>query len=168
MGTKRIGSLHWIAAPVLLSVVACSRSEHRASAQAQAPTSETPVSTEVFRLYDPSKLVEIRSFADLPEGVKALANRSYMSEVIDNTPTEFLVGGASESSAIVAFEQFGYAPSYHARAYVFSESRWVAAKAWSIDRGITNLRDLLFATSSSRNRETFQFKSPWASPTSQE
>src|SRR6266702_4559690 len=124
MGTKRIGSLHWIAAPVLLSVVACSRLEHHASAQAQAPISETPVSTEVFRLYDPSKLVEIRSFPDLPGGVKALANR-YMSEVFDNTPTEFLIGGASETSAIVAFEQFGYAPSYHARGYVFSESRWV-------------------------------------------
>jgi len=132
----------------LLSVVACSRSEHPASAQAQAPTSETPVSTEVFRLYDPSKLVEIRSFADLPEGVKALANR-YLSEVFDNTPTKFLVGGASESSAIVAFERFGYAPSYYARAYVYSESRWVAAKEWTIGRGITNLRDLLSVTSSS-------------------
>jgi hypothetical protein len=168
MGTRRFCRLHWFAAPLLLGVAACPRSEHDVSAQSPAPTSETPVWTDVVSLYDPSKVVEIRSFSDLPEGVKALANRSYMSEVRDNTPTKFLVGGASESSAIVAFEQFGYVPSFHARAYVFSESRWVAAKAWSIDRGTTNLRDLLFATSSSRNRETLQFKSPWASPTSQE
>jgi hypothetical protein len=148
MGTRRVCRLHWIAAPLLFSAVACSRSEHHAATQAQAPTSERPVSTEVFRLYDPSKLVEIQSFADLPNGVRALANR-YMSEVIDNTPTKFLVGGVSETSAIVAFEQFGYVPSFHARAYVYSDSRWVAAKAWSIDRGITNLRDLLSVTSSS-------------------
>ncbi len=148
MGARRYCSLHWFVAPLLLGVVACSKSEHDVSAQSPARISDTPVPA-VVSLYDPSKLVEIRSFADLPDGVKTLANRSFMSEVFDNTPTKFLVGGASESSAIIAFEQFGYVPSYHARAYVYSESRWVAAKAWSIDRGVTNLRDLLSVTSSS-------------------
>jgi len=100
--------------------------------------------------YNPAAMVEVKNFADLPDGVQALANGSFMKERFDNTPTKFLVGGASKSSAIVAYEQFGYVPSFFAQSYVFSDSRWFAAKRWQLDRQIVQLSDLISSTSSAQ------------------
>ena len=99
-------------------------------------------------IYNPAAMIEVKNFADLPDGVQALANGSFMKERFDNTPTKFLVGGASKSSAIVAYEQFGYVPSFFAQSYVFSNSRWFAAKRWQLDTETIRLRDLIASTSS--------------------
>ena len=72
-----------------------------------------------------------------------------MNAMLDNTPTKFLVGGVSDTSAIVAYELFGYVPSFRAQAYVYSNSRWISSKEWEIPSGVTNLRDLLTFTGSS-------------------
>ena len=101
------------------------------------------------KLYSPASLHEVRSFADLPEGVKALANDRYMNAMLDNTPTKFLAGGINETGAIVAYEQFGYVPSFHAQSYVYSHSRWIPAKEWDIPAGVTNLHDLISVMTSS-------------------
>ena len=69
-----------------------------------------------------------------------------MKERYDNTTTKFLVGGASKSSAIVAYEQFGYVPSFFAQSYVFSNSHWVAVKRWQLTAEIVHLHDLISAT----------------------
>jgi hypothetical protein len=95
-------------------------------------------------------LVEVQRFNDLPTGVIELANANYMKAMYDNPPTRFLVGGASDSSAIVAYEQFGYVPHVHAQAYAFSDSRWIATKDWDIGTEVTNFRDLLSVTSYSK------------------
>ena len=73
-----------------------------------------------------------------------------MTAMLDNTPTKFLVGGVSDTGAIVAYELFGYVPSFRAQTYVYSNSRWISAKEWDIPSGISNLHDLLSVTSSSR------------------
>ena len=132
---------------IALSVVACSRSPNNSTTQIQAPPRETK--TDVSKLYDPASLVEVRNFDDLPEAVRALANNSYMTARLDNTPTKFLVGGVSNSSAIMAYELFGYVPSFRAQAYIYSQSQWISGRQWDIGSEITHLKDLISATSSS-------------------
>jgi hypothetical protein len=132
-----------------ISVVACSRAPHDVATQTLAAPIETSANTDVSKLYAPASLIEVRKFGDLPEAVKALANNSYMREIYDNTPTKFLVGGVSDSSAIVAYEQFGYVPFFRAQAYVYSQSQWIPGRQWAIGSEITNLKDLISVTSAS-------------------
>jgi hypothetical protein len=95
-------------------------------------------------------LREVRNFADLPEGVKSLANGSYMKVMSDNQYPRFLVGGASESSAIDAFEVFGYMPVFDAAEYVHSSSGWVYVKRWNNIGPVSDLQGLLNAVSTTR------------------
>jgi len=74
------------------------------------PASGTPAGTQVVARrdgekathYDPTSLIEVKALSDLPSQVRTLANASFMSTNYDNTPTKFLVGGVSQSSAIIA------------------------------------------------------------------
>jgi hypothetical protein len=45
-------------------------------------------------------------------------------------PYRCIVAGASNTSALVAFEEFGYVPSKHAISYVHANDDWVAAQTW--------------------------------------
>jgi hypothetical protein len=137
------------AALVSVSVVACSRLPHDVPTRTPAAPPDTSTNTDVSKLYDSASLVEVRKFDDLPEAVKALANNSYMTAMLDNTPTKFLVGGVSDSRAMVAYEQFGYVPHFRVQTYVYSQSRWISGRQWDIGSGITNLQDLISITSSS-------------------
>jgi hypothetical protein len=98
--------------------------------------------------YDPTSLIEVKALSDFPSQVQALANASFMSTKYDNTPTKFLVGGVSRSSAIIAYEEFGYVPFFFAQSYVYNDSQWIPAKRWSLGSEITNLHDLVAATNS--------------------
>lgn len=138
------------AALISISVVACSPSPHHGTTPTPADPLETSNDTDVFKLYDPASLVEVRNFDDLPEAVRALANDSFMKVMRDNSPAKFLVGGASDTSAIVAYEQFGFVPSFRAQAYVYSQARWISGRQWDIGWGITDLNDLISVTSSAR------------------
>jgi len=85
--------------------------------------------------------------------VQFLANNSFMRDRFDYTPTQFLIGGVGGSSAIVAYEQGGYVPSYHAQSYVLIHSRWVPAKHWLLQSKIGTLHDLIFATAQDVERQ---------------
>jgi hypothetical protein len=87
-------------------------------------------------------MTEVRNFADLPEEVQKLATRSFMSERLDNTPTEFLLAAASKLTVVVAYEQFGLVPHFFAQSYVYRKSRWVAEKRWVLAGPDVHLRDL--------------------------
>jgi len=108
----------------------------------------TLTGTDVSKLYNPVAMIEVKNFADLPDGVQTLAKETFMKERYDSTPTKFLIGGASKSSAVVAYEQFGYVPSFFAQSYIFRNSRWVEGKRWQLDTEIIRLRDLISFTSS--------------------
>jgi len=138
------------AALISISVVACSPSPHDGTTPTPAARLETSNDTDVFKLYDPAALVEVHNFDDLPEAVRALANDSYMKVMLDGSPAKFLVGGVSASSAIVAYEQFGFVPSFRAQAYVYSQARWISGRQWDIGWGITDLKNLISVTSSAR------------------
>ena len=104
--------------------------------------------------YDPTSMIEVNAFSDLPTGVKAHANANYMSVITDGSAPKFLVGGASKTSAIIAFEQFGYVPFFYAQSYAYIESQWVPAKRWRLDSGITSLHDLVAATTALNGMQT--------------
>jgi hypothetical protein len=65
-----------------------------------------------IEIHYPAAMIEVKNFADLPDGVQTLAIGSVMKERFSNTPTKFRVGGAGKSRAIVAYEQFGCVPSF--------------------------------------------------------
>ena len=130
---------------IALDVSGCSRSQPKIPGNVSLPTSEKSPA-DIYKLYNPESLGEVRQFADLPVEVQSLANGTFMKENLDNTPTKFLVGGASKSSAIVAYEQFGYVPFFFAQSYVYNDSHWVAAKRWPIGSEVNRLTDLNSAT----------------------
>jgi hypothetical protein len=135
-------SLCGLATVVVLSAfgaVGCSRD--LPSSSASAPNVAVNGDTKVQ--FDLKTLKECTQLADLPEGVQVLANNSFMRHRYDGTPTKFLVGGAGVSSAVVAYEDGGYVPSYHAQSYVLRSSRWVADSHWQLESEVTTLSALV-------------------------
>lgn len=125
---------------VIATVCACSSKNQDAAQPQTLVAARALTGADIFKLYDPSSLVEVRNFSDLPDGVKALANRSGMDakgEGPDGRLRQFLVGGLSKTSALVAYEQFGYVPTYMADAYVKNGSDWVAIRSWKIGQVTT-------------------------------
>ena len=94
---------------------------------------------------DMARLTEVKRLTDFPEAVQTLANDSFMKERFDFTPTQFLVGGFSSSSALIAYKQGGRVESYHAQSYVLLNSRWAPEKHWRLWARVTSLSDLLSA-----------------------
>jgi hypothetical protein len=60
----------------------------------------------------------------------------------------FIVGGVSQTSAIVAYELFGFVPSYQASAFVQGKAGWVKVGEWNIGPAST-LAELKVLTSRS-------------------
>jgi hypothetical protein len=140
----RLNGLYGFAAFVLIVVGGCDPAQpHDPGA---APGSNVASTSDANAHYDPTSLKEVREFSRLPEGVQTLASNSFMKENFDYTPTKFLVGGVDGASAVVAYEQGGYVPSYHAQAYVFRNSHWVPAQRWQLQSETTNLSNLISAT----------------------
>jgi hypothetical protein len=108
-----------------------------------APAPNVAVNGDTKVQFDLKTLKECKQLADLPEGVQVLANNSFMQHRYDGTPTKFLVGGVGVSSAIVAYEDGGYVPSYYAQSYVLSSSRWVAETHWQLESEVTTLSALV-------------------------
>ena len=133
----RRAKLGFVTAIWMFAATACSRPDNEVTAPA-------PPIIDPGMLFDPSSLVEIRNFADLPEGVRVLAG--YMKVMSDNSYPRFLAGGSSNSSAIVAYEEFGYVPFFKARAYTKNGAKWVEVKAWTDIGPVNNLEGLLIAT----------------------
>jgi hypothetical protein len=115
-----------------------------------APESNVAATSDANAQYDPTSLKEVKHVSSLPADVQTLANNSFMKQRFDYTPTKFLVGGVGGSSAVIAYEQGGYVPTYHAQAYVLRNSRWVSAKHWRLESEITTLPGLISATASAQ------------------
>jgi hypothetical protein len=121
-----------------LGAAGCSRDPP--SGSAPAPNVAVYGATKVQ--FDLKILKECKQLADLPDGVQVLANNSFMQHRYDGTPTKFLVGGVGVSSAVVAYEDGGYVPSYHAQSYVLRSSRWVADTNWQLKSEVATLSAL--------------------------
>jgi len=96
------------------------------------PAAREITDADNFKLFDPASLIEVRNFADLPDGVKALGNQDGINasgEGPDVRLRKFMVGGVSQTSALVAYEQFGYVPNFIAAAYVYTGSKWVGIRS---------------------------------------
>jgi hypothetical protein len=126
-----------IAAILVTGAVACTnKSDNGGSHDASQPAND------YFKTYDPSSLIEVRNFADLPDGVKTQAGMDAKGEGPEGRLREFMVGGASQTSALVAYEQFGYTPTYTAAAYVYTGSKWIPVRSWEIGKAST-LKEVL-------------------------
>jgi hypothetical protein len=121
-----------------LGAVGCSRDPPSGS----APAPNVAVNGDTKVQFDLKILKERKQLTDLPDGVQVLANNSFMQHRYDGTPTKFLVGGVGVSSAVVAYEDGGYVPSYHAQSYVLRSSRWVADTNWQLESEVTTLSAL--------------------------
>ena len=124
-----------------ISFVGCSRAHQDASPLIAA---STPSETDLAKLFDQSSLVEIRTVSDLPDGLRQ--DISDMMATSGEGPNgrayEFMIAGTSDTSALVAYEAFGYVPSTYATAYVHSGSNWKAVRKWSDVGTPKTLRDL--------------------------
>jgi hypothetical protein len=90
---------------------------------------------EAFKSYSPSSMVEVRKLDDLPNGLRdSLMRGKYgaSGEGPEGRCCVFLVGGVSQTSAIVEYEFFGLVPTYQATAFVQGTAGWVEAGAWNI------------------------------------
>jgi hypothetical protein len=98
--------------------------------------------TAIAKLFDTSSLVEVTRISDLPNDLKEhfkgwlgrrRENIAPPSEDDDpgDRPGGFIIAGVSDSSALVAYEEYGYVPTTHAAAYVHVKGNWIAARKWN-------------------------------------
>jgi hypothetical protein len=144
-----IAAAAWIAGILLTAVASCSRTSQDAAPPATSPSVESAASTtDTFKLYAPSSLIEVRSVSELPDGLKQMV--AGMMEAPGEGPhsrcCQFLIAGASNTSAIVAYEEFGYVGTFLAKAYVHTASGWIEVRGWAIGSP-TTLRELKEMTS---------------------
>jgi hypothetical protein len=144
-----IAAAAWIAGILLTAVANCSRTSQDAAPPATSPPVEGAASTtDMFKLYDPSSLIEVRSVSELPDGLRQI--EAGMMEAPGEGPhsrcCQFLIAGASDTSALVAYEEFGYVGTFLAKAYVHVASGWTEAHGWVIGSP-TTLRELKEMTS---------------------
>jgi hypothetical protein len=147
-----------IASLMVFSVVGCSPASTPQATPKLTTANEKQLSpSELLKLYDPSSLVEVKTLHGLPEEVQTdlgahatgyariaeVGEECYPTDVHGNDPGRcFLVGGKSDSSALVAFKIGGYAgQSEIARAYVHTKSGWTMVNEWGIGYP-NNLREL--------------------------
>lgn len=136
-----------IVASPLGSVLGCSQS-NTPSQKASGP-SEQPSTTQLLNLYDPSSLVETKTLRDLPADLQSVlgVHATDSPRIADNgepcNPTDvvskdypdrcFLLGGLSDTSALVAYKVGGYAGQWEVAArYVHTESGCVKIGEWKI------------------------------------
>ena len=106
-----------------------------------------------------SRMVEIRTLEALPRevdtqlglhhgGAAGIADRNEAFNRTDNAASQlpmrhFIVGGASPTAVLVAYEQGGRDSAYHARAYVLEASGWKRGPEWILNTPPDSLRALL-------------------------
>jgi len=136
MRFNKLSAVAWITASILI-VSACSRSENHATSKSMSVAEQS----EIAKRYDPSSLIEVTSISDLPKGLQFHVNGwlGQRNEKIGppsedddpgDRPGRFIIAGVSDTSALVAYEMYGYVPTTHATAYVHAKSDWIVAKKW--------------------------------------
>lgn len=112
-----------------LMLTGCSRP----SGSVPSPPREMSISeqSEIAKRYNPSSLIEVNKLSDFPSELRSHF-KGWMEpgEEHGDAPNRLIIAGLSDSSALVAYEEFGYVPSTHAIAYVHSKGIWVAARTW--------------------------------------
>jgi hypothetical protein len=111
----------------------CPRLPHHDVSQDGVESANQP--TEAFKSYSPPSMVEVRKLDDLPNGLRETLMRGKYGGGGDGPEGRccvFLVGGVSQTSAIVEYEFFGLVPTYHATAFVQGKAGWVKAGEWNI------------------------------------
>jgi hypothetical protein len=112
-----------------MTMLSCARSSDSVPSQSR----DLSISGQetAARRYDPASLIEVTRIAYLPESLRSHF-KGWMEPGDTNgrVPYRFIVAGASNTSALVAFEEFGYVPSTHAISYVHVNDDWVAAQTW--------------------------------------
>jgi hypothetical protein len=117
------------AAASAMTMLSCARSSDSVPSQSRELTISEQAAAA--RQYDPSSLLEVTRISDLPESLRSHF-KGWMEPGDTNgkAPYRFIVAGASNTRALVAFEEFGYVPSTHAISYVHANDDWVAAQTW--------------------------------------
>jgi hypothetical protein len=98
--------------------------------------------TAIAKTFDASSLTEVTKISDLPNDLKEhfkgwlgqrKENIAPPSEDDDpgDLPGGFIIAGVSDSSALVAYEEYGYVPTTHATGYVHVKSDWIATRKWN-------------------------------------
>jgi hypothetical protein len=122
----------WTLGSLIIAISACSRSQQDDTTTKFGSVNDPPSS---YKVYNASSLVEIRDIADLPEALRSKLLRGDMArggEGPGGRCCEFILGGVSPTSAVVAYELFGFVSMYQAAAFVQSESGWIEAGQWNI------------------------------------
>jgi hypothetical protein len=99
--------------------------------------------------FDSSSLNEVRRFEALPENLQWVLRKSFeiRGEGPEGRCCVFLVGGVGETSALVAYENYGFIPTYRAHAFVQTKAKqWVYAGEWTIS-SVSTLEKLKAVTS---------------------
>lgn len=137
MLSRKVKSIFWAAASIF-AMLACSPSDE----SSRAPMHEMTIAeqTEIAKRYDASTLVEVDRLADLPVELRhhfvGWMERSEnpglpsANDAHGDVPYRFMIAGASDTSALVAYEGFGFVPSTHASSYVRKNADWVPARTW--------------------------------------
>lgn len=139
----------WLIGMMLLAALAgCSRPADEAAGKPATADASPQSSADLARLYDPARLVELRSLRGFPPELRELlgvnaAGHARMADIGDEcgAPEDqstapgrcFLMGGISRTGAIVAFKAVGYPGSSQlAEAFVRSASGWTAIRHWRV------------------------------------
>jgi hypothetical protein len=91
-----------------------------------------PTAGEISKAYDASSLVEVRELNNLPEELQPLLHFDMGGEGPNGRARKFILGGAGNSSALVAYEEFGYVGNFVAEEFVKIGSKWYSVGAWRI------------------------------------
>jgi hypothetical protein len=98
--------------------------------------------TAIAKQFDAPSLVEVTTISDLPNDLKSHF-KGWLGQRRENIappseddgpgdlPGGFIIAGVSDSSALVAYEEYGYVPTTHATAYVHVKSDWIVARKWN-------------------------------------
>ena len=108
---------------------------------------------------DTRSLVEVRMLAALPravtsalgrqkaglEGIADIRENFNATDVVDSRlpMRRFVVGGASSTAALVAYEQGGRSHSFHAVAFSLGRSGWSEVGEWTLSANPSTLRAVL-------------------------
>ena len=108
---------------------------------------------------DTRSLVEVRTLAALPravtsalgrqkaglEGIADIRENFNATDVVDSRlpMRRFVVGGASSTAALVAYEQGGRSHSFHAVAFSLGRSGWSEVGEWTLNENPYTLRAVL-------------------------
>ena len=118
------------ASQILLGLFACTRSHQDSSAQSTSAATAPEISGDMFKHFDPASLVEVKRFSEFPDTLKATIRAGWVVPKDRQAALEspggyriFVAGGASNTSALFAYDVGDYVPMEEAIAYVYIDSK---------------------------------------------